>query len=324
MHWKRKSRQKWQCKHKTDEMNRNEEIEDFETLLEENLFGEWADVLIDTNRIFNNNNMAAYIWSRAKHYALGIADSKNPVLKFRHRCNEIRNEFNYDPLETQYIFSGNPYEHRYSIVVGCVYTMIVFSAEERIAQQIIDNIPVYGTVPYCEIQNVVNAIIEKISRGEIECDYDYTKELDEDDEMSAEPVDEDNEEAQLRAYITQLESELEEKNEQLAMVANREKGISLGVNQAQAALFGLSMANAFDFDFSNKKKDLAPMLHQLFGWGKAKIESYLSTPCNKTERDELAELFKDLSPRLFATIMNWGELPPELPPLTEKLPPSEG
>ena len=187
-------------------MNRNEEIEDFETLLEENLFGEWADVLIDTNRIFNNNNMAAYIWSRAKHYALGIADSKNPVLKFRHRCNEIRNEFNYDPLETQYIFSGNPYEHRYSIVVGCVYTMIVFSAEERIAQQIIDNIPVYGTVPYCEIQNVVNAILEKISRGEIECDYDYTREKPSNEEESNYP---------------DLNQQLQEKDEEIRILQKK-------------------------------------------------------------------------------------------------------
>ena len=156
-------------------MNRNNEIIDFEAFLEENLFGEWADVLIETSRMFGDNNLAAHLWSRAKHYAVGIADSKNPVLKFRNRCNEIFTEFHYDPYDTRYIISGNPYAQVYSIVVGCVYTMIVFSAETRIAQQIIDNIEVYGTVPYCDIQNVVNAIIEKISKGEIECDYDYTK-----------------------------------------------------------------------------------------------------------------------------------------------------
>lgn len=306
-------------------MNHKNEIIDFEALLEEKLFGEWADVLIETNSMFGNNNMAAHIWSRAKHYALGIADSKNPVLKFKNRCNEIRNEFNYDPFDVQGMIYGNPYEQVYSIVVGCVYTMIVFSAEQRIAQLIIENIPVYGTVPYCNIQNVVNAIVEKISKGEIECDYDYTKEEpEENEEMSVEPVDEDNEKEQLREYIAQLESELEEKNEQIEMVANREKGISLGVNQAQAALFGLSLANAFAFNFSNKKKDLAPMLHKLFGWGEAKIASYLSTPCDNEERDELAMLFKDLCPRLYATIMNRGELPPEVTPSDEKVTQPEG
>jgi len=149
---------------------------DFEALLEESLFAEWADVLCQTNSMFGNNGTASFIWSRAKHYALGIADSKKPVLKFRNRCHEIRNEFKYDEMDTRYLLTINPYEQVYSIVVGCVYTMIVLSADDNVAQQIIDNIPVYGTVPYCNIQNIVNAIVEKIANGDIECDYDYTKE----------------------------------------------------------------------------------------------------------------------------------------------------
>lgn len=302
-------------------MNRTDEIKDFEDFLEENLFGEWADVLIETSRMLNKSNMAAFLWSRAKHYALGIADSKNPVLKFKNRCCEIRKEFNYDPYDTQYIISGNPYEQVYSIVIGCVYTMVVFSADVAIAQRIVNEIPIYGTVPYCNVQNVVKAIIEKISKGELECDYDYTEEeRDENDEVSAEPIDADNEKAQLLERIARLESELEEKGEQIEMVMNKEKGISLGINQAQTALFGLSLANVFGFNYSNKKNDLAPVLHKLFGWGEAKIKFYLSTPCTNVERDELAELFKDLCPRLSATIMNRGELPPELPP---GLPPVE-
>jgi len=149
---------------------------DFEALLEESLFAEWADVLCQTNSMFGNNGTASFIWSRAKHYALGIADSKKPVLKFRNRCHEIRNEFKYDEIDSRYIFTINPNEHVYSIVVGCVYTMIVLSSDDNVAQQIIDNIPVYGTVPYGNIQNIVNAIVEKIANGDIECDYDYTKE----------------------------------------------------------------------------------------------------------------------------------------------------
>lgn len=159
-----------------DTMKQDYNVPDFETLLEEDLFAEWADILCRTNSMFGKNDTASFIWQRAKHYAIGIADSKKPVLKFRNRCQEIRNEFNYNELDPRYVLSGNPYEEVYSIVVGCVYTMVVFSADKDVAQQIIDEIPVYGIVPYCEIQNIVHGIIERISNGEIESDYDYTKE----------------------------------------------------------------------------------------------------------------------------------------------------
>ncbi len=107
---------------------------------------------------------------------------------------------------------------------------------------------------------------------------------------------------------------LEDLREQVEMVRNKKKGISLGLNQAQAALFGLSLANAFNFNYTNKKEELAPVLHKLFGWGESKIAKYLSTPCDKKKRDELADLFKDLCPLLYNTIKNWGERPHEETP----------
>lgn len=118
-----------------------------------------------------------------------------------------------------------------------------------------------------------------------------------------------------------LKSEIEDLKEQLQMLQNKNKGLSSGINQAQTALFGLSIANAFGFNYTNKKKDLAPILHELFGWGTAKIAAYLATPCDKEERDHLANLFKDLCPKLYATIMNWGELPPEVTPKEKKVTP---
>ena len=108
--------------------------------------------------------------------------------------------------------------------------------------------------------------------------------------------------------------ELEDLREQVEKIRSQEKGISFGINQAQAALFGLSLANAFGFNCKNKKKQLAPVLHKLFGWGEVKIARCLSEPCSKEERDELANLFKDLSPLLYKTIMNRGERPPEVTP----------
>jgi len=140
------------------------------------------------------------------------------------------------------------------------------------------------------------------------------------DEMTKDNCQAENKEkTEMLNKIRELESEIEEKNEQIEIVRNREKGISLGINQAQTALFGLSLANILGFNYTNKKKELAPMLHKIFGWGEAKIAAYLSTPCDNDERDRLAALFKVLSPELYATIMNRGELPPEVTPYKEKV-----
>lgn len=109
-------------------------------------------------------------------------------------------------------------------------------------------------------------------------------------------------------------AELEMLREQVEQFRNKKKGTAPGLNQAQTALFGLALANAFGFNYSNRKKELAPMLHGLFGWGEAKLATCMSEPCSKKERDELANLFKDLCPRLYATIMNRGELPREVTP----------
>ena len=115
--------------------------------------------------------------------------------------------------------------------------------------------------------------------------------------------------AQLEARIAELEEENEALKEQVEHFRNMEKGTALGLNQAQAALFGLSLANTFEFQYTNKKKQLAPLLHKLFGWGQTRLETCLSTPCEKEERDELANLLKELCPPLYDTIMKWGELP---------------
>ena len=106
-----------------------------------------------------------------------------------------------------------------------------------------------------------------------------------------------------------LQSQIEELKEQIAHYHDMEKGIALGLNQSQSSLFVKSMANVFGFRYTNMKKELAPLAHGLFGWGESKLAKYMSTPCDKTERDELANLFKDICPKLYETIMNWGEVP---------------
>lgn len=122
-----------------------------------------------------------------------------------------------------------------------------------------------------------------------------------------------------KSRIEELEERKKELEEQVAYYHNMEKGIALGLNQGQSSLFVKSLANAFDFTYTNMKKELAPLAHGLFGWGESKLAKHMSTPCEKTERDELANLFKDVCPKLYDTIMNWGKVPlketPEETPL---------
>ena len=111
-----------------------------------------------------------------------------------------------------------------------------------------------------------------------------------------------------------LQTRIEELEEQVKHYHDMEKGIALGLNQGQSSLLVKSMAKTFGFTYSNMKKDLAPLAHRMFGWGESKLAKYMSTPCEKQDRDELANLFKDVCPQLYRTIMNWGELPPEETP----------
>ena len=124
---------------------------------------------------------------------------------------------------------------------------------------------------------------------------------------------------QIQTLLTQVatsngKSNAAELEEQVEHYHNMEKGIALGLNQGQSSLLVKSMAKTFGFTYTNMKKDLAPLAHGMFGWGESKLAKYMSTPCEKNERDELANLFKDVCPQLYSTIMNWGELPPEEPP----------
>ena len=137
-------------------------------------------------------------------------------------------------------------------------------------------------------------------------------------ELQSETTDssiaDNNELASLRLQLQEikeknakLEEERNELQEQVDHFHAMERGTALGLNQRQAALFGLSLARTYNFQFTNMKKDLAPMLHGLFGWGESKLAVCLSTPCEKEEQEELANLFKDLSPDLYNTILKRGE-----------------
>lgn len=267
-------------------MKQDIELTDFEVLLEENLFQEWADLLCETNSMFGNNDTASYIWSRAKHYAIGIADSKKPVLKFKNRCHEIRNEFNFDPMDTQYILSGNPYEHVYSIVVGCVYTMIVFSAEKKIAQQIINEIPVYGVVPYCAVQNVVHAIVDKITKGEINCDYDYTKENgEEESDIDGDYLSET--ESNMQSQLKEKDEEIQHLKEELAIYQQAPISDDPRDKVRLEVFCKLLEESGVDFDVYGTKAEAARLAEYITGLPKSTCKNYMTNrDLNTTEHSD--------------------------------------
>ena len=119
---------------------------------------------------------------------------------------------------------------------------------------------------------------------------------------------------QLNRTIEEQKAKIKELEELVTHYHQMEKGIALGLNQGQSALFVKSLANTFGFKYTNQKKELAPLAHKLFGWGEQKLGACMSSPCERKERDALAALFKGICPPLYATITNWGKTPPEVTP----------
>lgn len=126
---------------------------------------------------------------------------------------------------------------------------------------------------------------------------------------------------ELKSEVLTLKNEDTEKirqeNEALKEQVNKyeknKTGMTLGLNQTQAALFGLALANSFGFNYRNKK-ELAPMIHELFGWGKSKIEKKLCEGFSKDDKEKLCTIFKTLSPTLYTMLMCGGEKKKEVTP----------
>lgn len=83
------------------------------------------------------------------------------------------------------------------------------------------------------------------------------------------------------------------------------------LSREKASLFVLSVANTFSFNYTNKKKDLAPVVNSLFGWGKASAEKRLCEGFKKDDIEDLAQIFDTLSPQLSQTIRNKGDALPK-------------
>ncbi|MDD5856014.1 MAG: hypothetical protein PUC90_06745 [Prevotella sp.] len=134
----------------------------YKELQKESLFNEWTDELIGLNSINGNVNFAVEIWNTAKDYAYSIATSVDPVGMFKICQSEIKKK--YPP----FCF------HAYETCLGCIYTMIIKSADRAVVEQITKNISMNDNFPiYLDDKTI--SIIDKIKKGELKDDYDYCK-----------------------------------------------------------------------------------------------------------------------------------------------------
>ena len=170
----------------------------YKELQKESLFNEWTDELIGIN---GNVNFAVEIWNIAKDYAYIIATAEYPVGMFKICQSEIKKK--YPP----FCF------HAYETCLGCIYTMIIKSADRAVVEQIRKNIPVsnFGDFGYRDLQDKINLIVDKIIYGWLHVDYDYSKKKDSQNADANKGVTADNGKTQaLEKRIQELEEELAE------------------------------------------------------------------------------------------------------------------
>ncbi|MCI5817764.1 MAG: hypothetical protein MR017_02750, partial [Paraprevotella sp.] len=176
----------------------------YKELQKESLFNEWTDELMRLNSTYDNDNYAVEIWNIAKDYVYNIATAEYPLGMFKICHSEIKNKYlSFSRLNV------------YKTCLGCIYTMILKSADKAVVEQITNNISVYDFLP--TYRNSIISIIEKIKKGELKDDYDYTKKKDSQNADANKVNTTDNGKTQaLEKRIQELEKNKEELEEELA------------------------------------------------------------------------------------------------------------
>ena len=176
----------------------------YKELQKESLFNEWTDELLKLNSLNGNDNYAVEIWNIAKDYAYSIATAEYPLGMFKICRSKIQNK---------YFILSLSYTNVYETCLGCIYTMIIKSADKAVVEQIRKYIPVsnFGDFGYRDLQDKINLIVDKIIYGWLHVDYDYSKKKDSQNADANKGVTADNGKTQaLEKRIQELEEELAE------------------------------------------------------------------------------------------------------------------
>lgn len=123
-----------------------------------------------------------------------------------------------------------------------------------------------------------------------------------------------------KSYVdsVKLSAEVERLKDELHAYKERSQNRA-GINRKLTAHLGIILAPKLNIYYKNKK-ELAPVLSQLFGWGERSLEQQLCTYLSRDEELELANIFGQISPDLAKEICKeWqGTLPQK-----DEAPPSE-
>ena len=103
-------------------------------------------------------------------------------------------------------------------------------------------------------------------------------------------------EDELEAMVREIQEDKENAEAALKEYMERNQN-RRGINGHLVALLGLKLAPKLGIAYSNKKQ-LAPVLSDLFGWGRRKLEQELSSYFSDEDDLALAQIFADLSPEL--------------------------
>lgn len=130
------------------------------------------------------------------------------------------------------------------------------------------------------------------------------------EEDKTETDNKNNETEQLREELTKVIAERDKLADELKAYMERNQN-RRGINRLKTAHLGIKLAPKLGIEFTNKK-DLAPMLSKLFGWGQNSLEKQMSKFFSKEEELELANIFGELSPELAKYICaDWEGTPPQ-------------
>ena len=181
----------------------------YKELQKESLFNEWIDELLRLNSLNGNDDFAFEIWDTAKLYAYSISTAEYPLGMFKICRSKIQNK---------YFILSLSYTNVYETCLGCIYTMIIKSADKAVVKQITDYISVNQFFPIY-LDNKIRSIIDKINNGELNDGYDYCKKKDSQNADANKVNTTDNGKMQeLEKRIQELEKsneELEKSKEEL-------------------------------------------------------------------------------------------------------------
>lgn len=102
----------------------------------------------------------------------------------------------------------------------------------------------------------------------------------------------------MEVEMANLRKQLDEANKTIEKLREELTTGRGGINQHLTAVLGLKFVGILNITYTNKKKQIAPVLNKLFGWGKRKLEQELCSVISIEDELELASIFGDLSPEI--------------------------